>query len=129
MAHTGYFLHLLPQIVHIQLKQAIYFKIYSIASEYALNTIEAGHTIPWLMLLKNKINRPINFRVRLSLQRYWRIKFLWSSKAISKFAKHVSVETSNENNLKEKIAAYVAAYICTAAGNTPFMPYTEGIFL
>ena len=46
MAHTGYFLHLLPQIVHIQLKQAIYFKIYSIASEYALNTIEAGHTIP-----------------------------------------------------------------------------------
>lgn len=51
-----------------------------------------------------------------------------SSKAISKITKYISVETSNENNLKEKITAYGAAPICTAAGNMPFMSYTGGIF-
>ena len=50
-----------------------------------------------------------------------------STRLIGKITQKVDVATSDENDLKEKVAMYGVASICIAAGNTPFMSYTGGI--
>lgn len=50
-----------------------------------------------------------------------------SNKAIGRITKIINVVEDDEEDLKEKVAAYGVASILISAGNTPFMTYTGGI--
>lgn len=50
-----------------------------------------------------------------------------SSKGVGRITNLIDVVEGDENDLKEKVAAYGVASICIPASNTPFMSYTGGI--
>lgn len=50
------------------------------------------------------------------------------SKLIGRITRIHLVNDGDENELKEKDATYGVASVCIAAGNSPFMSYSGGIF-
>lgn len=50
-----------------------------------------------------------------------------SNKAVGKVTEYISINSEDENDLKEKVALYGVASVCISAGNSPFMSYSGGI--